>query len=57
VERAVKEMKGQKATAVEDIPGVALILLGENGLKLLTQQSLPYMRLESGLRISLKLQQ
>jgi hypothetical protein len=57
VERAVKEMMGQKATAVDDISGDVLILLGENGLKLTIQQSLSYMRLESGLRISLKLQQ
>jgi hypothetical protein len=47
VERAVKEMRDQKATGVDNVLGDVLILLGEN-LKLTTQQSLSYMRLESG---------
>jgi len=37
-------MRGKKATAADDIPGDVLILLGENSLKLTTQQSLSYKR-------------
>jgi hypothetical protein len=36
VEKAIKEMKDE-ATGVDDVPGDALKLLGEDGLKLMTQ--------------------
>jgi hypothetical protein len=37
VEKAVKEMRVQKATANDEIPGDVLRLLGKGGLKLMTQ--------------------
>jgi hypothetical protein len=37
VEKAVKEMKDKKATGVDDVPGDVLKLLGEDGLRLMTQ--------------------
>jgi hypothetical protein len=37
VEKAIKEMRDMKATGDDDVPGDVLILLGEDGLKLMTQ--------------------
>jgi hypothetical protein len=37
VVRATKEMRAKKATDDDDVPGVVLKLLGENGLKLMAQ--------------------
>jgi hypothetical protein len=37
VEKAIKEMRDKKATGNDDVPGVLLKLLGEDGLRLMTQ--------------------
>jgi hypothetical protein len=37
VEKAMKEMRDKKATGYDDVPGDVLKLLGENGLRLMTQ--------------------
>jgi hypothetical protein len=37
VEKAVKEMRDKKATGDDDVPGDVLKLLGEDGLRLMTQ--------------------
>jgi hypothetical protein len=37
VKKAIKEMRDKKATGHDDVPGGVLKLLGEDGLKLLTQ--------------------
>jgi hypothetical protein len=37
VEKAIKEMRDKKATGDEDVPGDVLKLLGEDGLRLMTQ--------------------
>jgi hypothetical protein len=37
VEKAMKDMKDKKATGGDDVPGDVLKLLGEDGLKLMTQ--------------------
>jgi hypothetical protein len=37
VEKAIKEMRNKKATVVDDVPGGVLKLLGEGGLRLMTQ--------------------
>jgi hypothetical protein len=37
VEKAIKEMRDKKATGDDDIPGDVLKLLGEDGLRLMTQ--------------------
>jgi hypothetical protein len=37
VEKAIKEMRDKKATGDDDVPGDVLKLLGEDGLKLMTQ--------------------
>jgi len=36
VEKAIKEMRNRKATGDDDVPGDVLKLLGEGGLKILT---------------------
>jgi hypothetical protein len=36
VEKAIKEMRNKKATGVDDVPGSVLKLLGEGGLKIMT---------------------
>jgi hypothetical protein len=36
VEKAIKEMRDKKATGDDDIPGDVLKLLGEDGLRLMT---------------------
>jgi hypothetical protein len=56
VEKAVKEMRNRKATGDEDVPGDALKLLGEGGLKIMTKSSTSYMKFERGPRTSQKLQ-
>jgi hypothetical protein len=38
VEKAIKEMRNKKATGDDDVPGDVLKLLGEDGLKLMTQK-------------------
>jgi hypothetical protein len=37
VEKAIKEMRDKKATGDDDVPGDVLQLLGEDGLRLMTQ--------------------
>jgi hypothetical protein len=37
VEKAIKEMRDKKATGDDDVPGDVLRLLGEDGLRLMTQ--------------------
>jgi hypothetical protein len=37
VEKAMKEMRDKKATGNDDVLGDVLILLGEDGLRLITQ--------------------
>jgi hypothetical protein len=37
VEKAIKEMRDKKATGDDDVPGDVLKVLGEDGLKLMTQ--------------------
>jgi hypothetical protein len=37
VEISIKEMGDKKATGDDDVPGDVLLLLGEDGLKLMTQ--------------------
>ena len=37
MEKAIKEMRNRKATGDDDVPGDALKLLGEGGLKILTK--------------------
>jgi hypothetical protein len=37
VEKAIKEMRDKKATGDDDVPGDVLKLLGEDGLRLMTQ--------------------
>jgi hypothetical protein len=37
VEKAIKEIRDKKATGDDDVPGDVLKLLGENGLRLMTQ--------------------
>jgi hypothetical protein len=37
VEKAIKEMSDKKATGDDDVPGDVLKLLGEDGLRLMTQ--------------------
>jgi hypothetical protein len=37
VEKAIKEMRNQKATGDDDVPGDVLKLLGEGGLKIMTK--------------------
>jgi hypothetical protein len=37
VEKAIKEMRDKKATGEDDVPGDVLKLLGEDGLRLMTQ--------------------
>jgi hypothetical protein len=37
VEKVIKEMRDKEATGDDDVPGDVLILLGENGLELVTQ--------------------
>ena len=37
VEKAIKEMRNRKATGDDDVPGDVLKLLGEGGLKILTE--------------------
>jgi hypothetical protein len=37
VEKAIKEMRDKKATGDDDVPGDVLNLLGEDGLRLMTQ--------------------
>jgi hypothetical protein len=37
VEKAFKEMRDKKATGDDDVPGDVLTLLGEDGLKVITQ--------------------
>jgi hypothetical protein len=37
VEKAIREMRDKKATGDDDVPGDVLKLLGEDGLKLMTQ--------------------
>jgi hypothetical protein len=49
-------MRIRKATGDDDVPGDVLKLLGEGGLKILKNKSIPYMKLESGPRTSQKLQ-
>jgi hypothetical protein len=36
VQKAIKEMRNKKATVDDDVPGDALKLLGEGGLKMIT---------------------
>jgi hypothetical protein len=37
VEKAIKEMRHKKATGNDDVPGDVIKLLGEDGLRLMTQ--------------------
>ena len=37
MEKAVKEMRNRKATGDDDVPGDVLKLLGEGGLKIMTE--------------------
>ena len=37
MEKAIKEMRNKKATGDDDVPGDVLKLLGEGGLKILTE--------------------
>jgi hypothetical protein len=37
VEKAIQEMRDENATGDDDVPGDVLRLLGEDGLKLMTQ--------------------
>jgi hypothetical protein len=53
VEKAVKETRDKNATGDDDVPGDVLKLLGEDGLRKMTQQ---INIMESGPRISLKFQ-
>jgi len=53
--KAIKEMRDKKVTG-DDVPGDVLKLLGKDGVRIVTQLSTTRMTLESGPRISLKLQ-
>jgi hypothetical protein len=53
---AIKEMRDKKATGDDDVPGDVLNLLGENGLRLMTQLMNVLCVTGSGPDISLKLQ-
>jgi len=55
VGKAIKEMRDKKVTG-DDVPGDVLKLLGKDGFRIVTQPSTTRMTLESGPRISLKLQ-
>jgi hypothetical protein len=56
VEKATKEMRDKKATEDNDVPGDVPKLLGEDSLRIMTQLIKTYLKLDSGPRISLKLQ-
>jgi hypothetical protein len=56
VEKVIKEMRDKKATRDDDIPLEAFKFLWDSGLSLLTQLIIIYTKVESGPRISLKLQ-
>jgi hypothetical protein len=49
-------MRYKKATGYDDAPGDVLQLLGESGLRIVTQLIKNIMKLQSGPRISLQLQ-
>jgi hypothetical protein len=49
-------IRDQKVTGDDDIPGDVLKLLGEDGVRRVTHLIKTYMKLESGPKISLKLQ-
>jgi len=55
VEKAIKDMRNNKATGDDDIPGDVLKLLGEGGLKIMRKLT-KFMKLESSPRTSQKLQ-
>jgi hypothetical protein len=42
MEEATKELKDKKATGDDDVPGDVLKLLGEDGIRLMTQMIKPY---------------
>jgi len=56
VEKAIKEMRDKKATENDDVPGDVPKRLGEHSIRIMTQRSTTYMKLEGGPRISAKLQ-
>jgi hypothetical protein len=57
VEKATKEVRDKKTKADDDVPGDVLKLVGEDYLRIMTKLiNNIYMKLESGSRISLKLQ-
>ena len=56
LEKAVKEMKDKQSTGDDDVSGDVLKLLGEDVLKVMSQLSATYMKVEGGPRISLELQ-
>jgi hypothetical protein len=56
VEKAIKEVRDKKATEDDDVPGDVPKLLGDDGIRILTQRLTAFMKLEGGPRISLKLQ-
>jgi len=56
VEKVIKEMRDKKATEDDDVPGDVPKLLGEDCIRILTQGSTAFVKLEDGPRISLNLQ-
>jgi hypothetical protein len=56
VEKSIKEMRDKNATEDDEVPGDVPKRLGEDGIRIITQRSTTYMKLEGGPRISLKLQ-
>jgi len=42
VEKAIKEMRDKKATEDDDVPGDVPKLLGEDGIRIMTQRSTTY---------------
>jgi len=56
VEQVVKEMRDRKAVGDDDVPGDVLKLLGEGGLRIMTQRILNVYEPGCDLGMSVKLQ-
>jgi len=56
VKKTIKEMRDKKAAGDDDVPGYILLLLGEDGLRIMTQLIYNTYKTGEWLKISLKLQ-
>jgi hypothetical protein len=56
VKKPIKEMRDKKAARDDDVPGYILLLLGEDGLRIMTQLIYNTHKTGEWLKISLKLQ-